>query len=222
MATRITEDCINCGACEDECPNGAISMGEEIFVIEPALCTECVGFSKEQLCAVACPPDVCVADLERVESRRRVLFERAQGVSTPTTLCIHGSLRASARRISELHHPPSGAGTARPSNLQQITRREDRSYERLRCCHCRRRAQRADRRCRATALRAQGARVWRRPTGPAGRRRPRNSSRDSSIASGAWALLIFREEMIKYLELDQQGFELIRPESSFTVFGDEG
>ncbi len=39
---------------------------------------------------------------------------------------------------------------------------------------------------------------------------------------GAWALLIFREEMIKYLELDQQGFELIRPSSSFTVFGDEG
>ena len=38
---------------------------------------------------------------------------------------------------------------------------------------------------------------------------------------GAWALLIFREEMIKYLELDEQGFELIRPESSFTVFGDE-
>jgi len=39
---------------------------------------------------------------------------------------------------------------------------------------------------------------------------------------GAWALLIFREEMIKYLELDQEGFELIRPESSYTVFGDEG
>jgi phytoene dehydrogenase-like protein len=39
---------------------------------------------------------------------------------------------------------------------------------------------------------------------------------------GAWALLIFREEMIKYLELDQHGFELIRPKSSFTVFGDEG
>jgi phytoene dehydrogenase-like protein len=39
---------------------------------------------------------------------------------------------------------------------------------------------------------------------------------------GAWALLIFREEMIKYLEMDKEGFELIRPESSFTVFGDEG
>ncbi|MBW1831958.1 MAG: NAD(P)/FAD-dependent oxidoreductase, partial [Deltaproteobacteria bacterium] len=39
---------------------------------------------------------------------------------------------------------------------------------------------------------------------------------------GAWALLIFREELIKYLEMDKEGFELIRPESSFTVFGDEG
>ena len=39
---------------------------------------------------------------------------------------------------------------------------------------------------------------------------------------GAWALLVFREEMIKYLELDREGFELIRPESSYTVFGDEG
>ena len=39
---------------------------------------------------------------------------------------------------------------------------------------------------------------------------------------GAWALLVFREEMLKYLELDQEGFEVIRPESSYTVFGDEG
>ncbi len=37
---------------------------------------------------------------------------------------------------------------------------------------------------------------------------------------GAWALLVFREEMIKYLEIDKEGFELIRPSSSFTVFGD--
>jgi len=39
---------------------------------------------------------------------------------------------------------------------------------------------------------------------------------------GAWALLVFKEKMIEYLELDKEGFELIRPESSFTVFGDEG
>ena len=77
MATMITEDCINCGACEDECPNGAISMGPDTFVIDPALCTECVGFSNEQACAAACPPDVCVQDPDRVESEE-ALFARAQ------------------------------------------------------------------------------------------------------------------------------------------------
>merc|ERR1711916_95952 len=44
MATHITDDCINCGACEPECPNQAISEGEEYYVIDPARCTECVGF----------------------------------------------------------------------------------------------------------------------------------------------------------------------------------
>ena len=37
MATMITEECINCGVCEPECPNDAISEGEETFVIDPAL-----------------------------------------------------------------------------------------------------------------------------------------------------------------------------------------
>ena len=77
MATKITEDCINCGACEDECPNGAISMGDEIFVIDPSMCTECVGFSNEQACAAACPPEVCVLDPDRVETEE-ALFDRAK------------------------------------------------------------------------------------------------------------------------------------------------
>jgi ferredoxin len=77
MATRITEDCINCGACEDECPNGAISMGPETFVIDPELCSECVGFSGQQMCALACPPEVCIQDSDRIESED-VLFARAR------------------------------------------------------------------------------------------------------------------------------------------------
>ena len=77
MATQIGEDCINCGACEDECPNGAISMGPDIFVIDPGLCTECVGFSGEQMCAAACPPDVCSQDPDRIESEE-ALFARAK------------------------------------------------------------------------------------------------------------------------------------------------
>ena len=35
MATMITEECINCGVCEPECPNEAISEGEETFIIDP-------------------------------------------------------------------------------------------------------------------------------------------------------------------------------------------
>ena len=51
MATMITEECINCGVCEPECPNDAISEGEETFVIDPQLCTECVGFHESEQCA---------------------------------------------------------------------------------------------------------------------------------------------------------------------------
>ena len=73
MATRITEDCINCGACEDECPNGAISMGEDTFVIDPALCTECVGFHGKEQCAEVCPVDCCVADPNNEETEDALL-----------------------------------------------------------------------------------------------------------------------------------------------------
>ncbi len=43
MALIITDECINCDVCEPECPNDAISQGVEIYVIDPAKCTECVG-----------------------------------------------------------------------------------------------------------------------------------------------------------------------------------
>ena len=64
MATMITNDCINCGACEPECPNNAISQGETIFVIDPNLCTECVGFHDFEACAAVCPVDCFHEDAE--------------------------------------------------------------------------------------------------------------------------------------------------------------
>jgi len=76
MATMITEECINCGVCEPECPNGAISEGEETFQIDPALCTECVGFHNTEQCAEVCPVDCCVPDPGNVEEED-VLFKRA-------------------------------------------------------------------------------------------------------------------------------------------------
>ena len=74
MALMITDECINCDVCEPECPNGAISQGEEIYVIDPALCTECVGHYETSQCVEVCPydarvldPDVGIAELIEVQ-----------------------------------------------------------------------------------------------------------------------------------------------------------
>ena len=36
MSLKINELCVNCDVCEPACPNQAISMGETIYVIDPA------------------------------------------------------------------------------------------------------------------------------------------------------------------------------------------
>ena len=84
MATFIEEDCINCGACEPECPNGAISEGDEIFVIDPNLCTECVGFHGDEACQTVCPVEVCVPDPETREDEL-VLLQRAKTIHADQT-----------------------------------------------------------------------------------------------------------------------------------------
>jgi hypothetical protein len=83
MATMITNDCINCGACEPECPNNAISQGEAIFVIDPVLCTECVGFHDFEACAAVCPVDCCVTDPNNIESEE-ALIARARALHPDT------------------------------------------------------------------------------------------------------------------------------------------
>lgn len=79
MATMITDECINCGVCEPECPNEAISEGEDIFVIDPNTCTECVGFHDEEQCAVVCPVDCCVPD-PNIEESEELLLVRAKEI----------------------------------------------------------------------------------------------------------------------------------------------
>ncbi|MBE0461098.1 MAG: YfhL family 4Fe-4S dicluster ferredoxin [Candidatus Aminicenantes bacterium] len=72
MALIINEECINCGACEPECPNEAISAGDELYVINPDKCTECVGHFDEPQCAAVCPVDACVPDPDHKESREEL------------------------------------------------------------------------------------------------------------------------------------------------------
>jgi len=69
MALMITDECINCDVCEPECPNGAISQGEEIYVIDPNLCTECVGHFETSQCKEVCPVDCIVVDPDHQESK---------------------------------------------------------------------------------------------------------------------------------------------------------
>jgi len=64
MAYMIAEDsCIGCSACLDECPNKAITARSSAFVIDPAKCTECIGFFDEPQCVALCPIDgTCIVN----------------------------------------------------------------------------------------------------------------------------------------------------------------
>ena len=54
MTYKITDDCIQCGACEAECPEGAISMVGDTYVIDAAKCQDCGN------CMDVCPNEAIV------------------------------------------------------------------------------------------------------------------------------------------------------------------
>ncbi len=102
MSIMITEECINCGACEPECPNTAIYEGgaewelagkhygegdaapsgsqgffsNDFFFIVPDKCTECKGFHDEPQCAAVCPVDCCIPDPNHVEDTDTLLKKK--------------------------------------------------------------------------------------------------------------------------------------------------
>ena len=49
MAFEISDECLACGVCMDECPAECISEGDDIFVIDSGECTDCGA------CAEVCP-----------------------------------------------------------------------------------------------------------------------------------------------------------------------
>src|SRR5215467_1567468 len=101
MATMITSECINCGACEPECPNTAIYQGgvewqapdgsmhpalsNDIFFIVPEKCTECVGFHDHEACAAVCPVDCCVPN-PQIPETHEVLLDRARTLHPGETI----------------------------------------------------------------------------------------------------------------------------------------
>ncbi|ACA87777.1 MULTISPECIES: YfhL family 4Fe-4S dicluster ferredoxin [Shewanella] len=75
MALLIDDSCINCDMCEPECPNQAITMGEEIYEIDPELCTECVGHYDKPTCISVCPIDCIDPDPDHNESDDELLVK---------------------------------------------------------------------------------------------------------------------------------------------------
>lgn len=78
MALMINDECANCGVCQAECPNDAISEAEDKYVINPDKCTECVGFFDEPQCAAVCPVEACVRDPNRMETREELLAKKVR------------------------------------------------------------------------------------------------------------------------------------------------
>lgn len=73
MALKITDECINCDVCEPACPNQAISVGPEYYIIDPNRCTECVGHFGEPQCQLVCPVDCIPKDPEHLETEADLL-----------------------------------------------------------------------------------------------------------------------------------------------------
>ncbi len=110
MSTKITEECINCGACEPECPNTAIysagtayelngksfdALSKDFYYIVPEKCTECVGHFDQEQCAAVCPVDCCIPDPDHVETEDQ-LAARAKQIHPEKTF---GDLNASNSRF---------------------------------------------------------------------------------------------------------------------------
>jgi ferredoxin len=90
MAVYITEECINCDACAQECPVAAILSDESEknpyetmrFYVKPESCVECESHADEPRCAEACPTEGCIvwdAPYEGQPSRDDITADMRKG-----------------------------------------------------------------------------------------------------------------------------------------------
>ena len=86
MALKILDSCINCDVCEPACPNEAISMGPDYYIIDPDKCTECMGHFDEPQCVQLCPVDCIPQDPAHAETAEELLakYKRLQASDTLT------------------------------------------------------------------------------------------------------------------------------------------
>ncbi len=73
MSLVITDECIACDACRDECPNEAISEGDPIYIINSNRCTHCVGHFDTPSCVEVCPVECIILDVNKQETQEELL-----------------------------------------------------------------------------------------------------------------------------------------------------
>jgi ferredoxin len=76
MAYMITAECINCSACEMDCPVRAISPAPSQYQINPQVCVECDGYYPVPRCKWVCPVNACVPERETYLFKARALANR--------------------------------------------------------------------------------------------------------------------------------------------------
>jgi ferredoxin len=129
MSTTITSECINCGACEPECPNTAIYAGgvawelngeshpaiaQDIYYITPQKCTECVGFYDHEACAAVCPVDCCIPDPNNPETEA-VLLARARTLHPDETIADDAPSRFRKEAGAPAAQPAAAAAAPKPA-----------------------------------------------------------------------------------------------------------
>ena len=75
MALKISDDCIACDACREECPNEAIEENDPVYLIDSDVCTECVGHFDEPQCIAVCPVDCIISDPDNAENAEELMFK---------------------------------------------------------------------------------------------------------------------------------------------------
>ncbi len=93
MAYMITAECVNCSACERECPVQAISAAADQYVINPDICVDCVGYFDVARCKWACPVNACVPE------RQEYLAKAATMVTKGTSPVVFNAGDAVAGKV---------------------------------------------------------------------------------------------------------------------------
>ncbi len=78
MSLLITDECIACDACREECPTEAIEEADPIYIIDPDICTECIGYYDEPSCIAVCPVECIIPDPNNVETLEELKLKYKQ------------------------------------------------------------------------------------------------------------------------------------------------